>query len=93
MKAVLDVGALVGVDRRDRRVGAMLRILQQRRIPLWTSAAVVAQVWRDDRRQALLANLLGGVGVRPLTSDDARRGVSFRLRSGPTTLSTPTSPY
>ncbi len=44
MKALLDAGALVGVERRDRRVGAMLRVLQQRRVPLWTSAAVDAHL-------------------------------------------------
>jgi hypothetical protein len=60
----------------------MLRALQLRRVPLWTSAAVVAQVWRDGRRQALLANVLGGVGVRPLTSDDARRGGELQAATG-----------
>jgi hypothetical protein len=73
VKAVLDAGALVAVDKRDRRIGALLRILQQRRVPLWTSAAVVAQVWRNGARQAALARVLAGVGVRPLGTDDAKR--------------------
>lgn len=73
MKAVLDAGALVAVERRDRRVGALLRVLQQRRVPLWTSAAVLAQVWRDGARQATLARLLQGVGVRPLAMDDGKQ--------------------
>ena len=63
MKAVLDAGAFVAVEKRDRKVGAMLRVLQQRRVPLWTSAAVVAQVWRDGRKQAPLARILDGVGA------------------------------
>ncbi len=72
MKAILDAGVLVAIERRDRRVGAMLRVLQQRRIPLRTSAGVVAQVWRDGARQARLAQALGGVGVRSLSPGDAR---------------------
>jgi hypothetical protein len=70
MKVVLDAGAFVAVEKRDRKIGAMLRVLQQQRVPLWTSAAVVAQVWRDGRKQALLAKTLAGVGVRALDEGD-----------------------
>jgi hypothetical protein len=73
VKAVLDAGAFVAVEKRDRRIGAMLRVLQQRRVPLWTSAAVVAQVWRDGGRQALVADLLVGVGISALGADDGKR--------------------
>ena len=73
MKAVLDSGALVAIDKRDRRVGAMLRLLWERRIPLWTSGGVVAQVWRHGARQAPLAAALAGVGVRALGSADGKR--------------------
>lgn len=66
MRAVLDAGALVAIDRRDRLVGAQLRVLQQQATPLRTSAAVVGQVWRDGRKQASLARVLAGVGVEPL---------------------------
>lgn len=66
MKAVLDSGALVAIDRRDRRVGAMLRVYQQAGVPLRTSNAVVAQVWRDGSRQANLARALKGVGTEPI---------------------------
>lgn len=80
MKAVLDAGAFVAVEKRDRRVGAMLRVLQQHRVPLWTSAAVVAQVWRDGRKQARLAQVLAGVGVRALSvGDDKRTGELLAL--------------
>jgi len=73
MKAVLDAGAFVAVEKRDRRVGAMLRVLQQRRVPLWTSAAVVAQVWRNGSKHALLSKVLAGVGVRALAAGDDKR--------------------
>lgn len=73
MRAILDAGALVAVEKRDRRVRALLHVLQERDIDLFTSSAVVAQVWRDGRKQARLAQLLGGVGVRPLAPADDRR--------------------
>jgi hypothetical protein len=73
MKVVLDAGAFVAAERGDRRLGAMLRVLQQRRVPLRTSAAVVAQVWRDGRKQARLAQLLGAVSVAALAPDNDRR--------------------
>ena len=63
MKVVLDAGALVAIDRRDRKIGALLAGLHARRVPFHTSAAAVAQVWRDGRRQALLAGALAGVRV------------------------------
>jgi hypothetical protein len=71
MKALLDAGALVAVDRRDRVLGAQLRVLQQQGTPLRASAAVVGQVWRDGRKQANLARVLAGVGIEPLGKDDA----------------------
>ena len=73
MKVVLDAGAFVAVERGDRQLGAMLRVLQQRRVPLRTSAAVVAQVWRDGRKQARIAQLLAGVSVGALAPDNDRR--------------------
>lgn len=73
MKAVLDAGALVAVDRRDRMIGAQLRVLQQQGTPIRVSAAVVGQVWRDGRKQANLARVLAGVGIEALAKDDGRR--------------------
>jgi hypothetical protein len=73
VKAVLDAGALVAVDRRDRRIGARLRVLQQQGTPIRVSSAVVGQVWRDGREQANLARVLAGVGIEPLGKDDGKR--------------------
>jgi hypothetical protein len=70
---VLDAGALLAIDRRDRWVGAMLRVAQQERIPVRTSPAVVAQVWRHGARQAQLARVLAGVAVPPLDLDTGKR--------------------
>ncbi len=73
MTAVLDAGALVAVDKRDRVVGAMLRVLHRDGVPVVTSGGVVAQVWRDGSRQANLARILSGVVVDPLDDVVARR--------------------
>lgn len=73
MKAVLDAGALMAVDRRDRMTGARLRVLQQHGTPVRVSSAVVGQVWRDGRRQANLARVLAGVGIEALSKDNGKR--------------------
>jgi hypothetical protein len=73
VRAVLDAGALVAIDRRDRVIGAQLRVLQQQATPLRTSAAVVGQVWRDGRKQANLSRVLAGVGVEPLGKGDGKQ--------------------
>lgn len=73
MSAVLDGGALIAVDKRDRAVGAMLRILQRDGVPVLTSAGVVAQVWRDGRRQANLARVLPGVEIAALDDITSKR--------------------
>ena len=73
MKAILDAGALVAIDRRDRVIGAQLRVLQQQGTPLRASAAVVGQAWRDGRKQANLGRVLTGVGIEPLGQGDGKR--------------------
>jgi hypothetical protein len=73
VKAVLDAGALIAIDRRDRVVGAQLRVLQRQGAPLRASTAVVGQVWRDGRKQANLARVLAGIGIEPMSRDDGQR--------------------
>jgi hypothetical protein len=73
VKAVLDAGALVAVDRRNRLIGAQLRVLQQQGTPIRVSSAVVGQAWRDGRTQANLARVLAGVGTEALGKDDGKR--------------------
>lgn len=82
MSAVLDAGALVAVDKRDRTVGAMLRVLQRAGVPVRTSAGVVAQVWRDGRRQANLARVLAGVAVSALDEVSSRTVGELLRESG-----------
>ena len=82
MKAVLDAGALVAVDRRDRKIGAQLRVLQQQGTPIRVSSAVVGQAWRDGRKQANLARVLAGVGLVPVSGDDGKRIGELLARAG-----------
>lgn len=83
MTAVLHAGALIAVDKRDRAVGAMLRVLQRDGIPVVTSAAVVAQAWRDPRRQANLARALTGIDIAAL-DDAAAKKIGELLRANGT---------
>jgi len=83
VNAVLDAGALVAVDKRDGAVGAMLRVLQREGVPVLTSAGVVAQVWRDGRRQANLARVLSGVDIAAI-DDVSSKKVGELLRQNRT---------
>jgi hypothetical protein len=70
---VLDAGALVAIDRNDFVVRRQVEEASRRPVEVVTSAAVVAQVWRNGSRQALLARLLRGFDIRPLGPATGRR--------------------
>ena len=70
---VLDAGAFIQLERRDRTMVRLAQLFVDARTPLVTSAAVVAQVWRGgDRRQVPIAFLLRRVTVIDLTYPVAR---------------------
>lgn len=50
-----DAGALIAIDRGDRRMIALLQEAVRGRFALRVPAGVVGQAWRDGRRQATLA--------------------------------------
>jgi len=70
---ILDAGALVAVERQDRKVRSLIARNRLRGAAMITSGGVVAQVWRGMPRQANLARLLGGTEVRALDHAAARR--------------------
>lgn len=72
---VFDAGALIALERRDRRMLALLDELVTARRSAHVSAAVVAQVWRGSPRQHALVRLLRAEAVRvhPLTQETAYR--------------------
>jgi hypothetical protein len=67
---VLDAGALIALERADRRVVALLARARERKIPLVVPAGVVAQVWRDGRQQVRLARLLGSSATEVVALED-----------------------
>ncbi len=68
----LDAGALIAVERNDRRVIAALRLAVEAGLRITVSAGVVGQVWRDGAKQARLARLLGANEVTVEALDDTR---------------------
>jgi len=68
----LDAGALVAFERNDRRAVALLARALAHGYALVVPAGVVAQVWRDGRRQARLARLLSSPQVEVEPLDDRR---------------------
>lgn len=66
---VLDAGALIAFERNDRKVRTLIELALANGGILHTPAGVVAQVWRDGRRQARLSRLLGA-GVLAVESLD-----------------------
>lgn len=73
MALVLDAGALIAIERRERATIARLVRAHEDAEPVLTSAAVVAQVIRNRARQVTLERVLAGIDVQPLDSEAARR--------------------
>lgn len=71
---VLDAGAFIAFERNDRRVRTLIELSVAHRGALHAPASVVAQVWRDGRRQARVARLIGSgvVNVHALDLEDAQ---------------------
>jgi hypothetical protein len=70
---VLDAGAFIALQRRDRVMVSLVEGLAETKTPLVTSAGVVAQVWRGGgNRQAPVAFLLRRATVVDLTDAAAR---------------------
>lgn len=72
-EVVLDAGAFIQIEHRDQTMVALAELFIRNRVPMVTSAAVVAQVWRTgEPRQAPIARLLRNVEVVPMTHQVAR---------------------
>lgn len=53
-----DTGALIAIERGDRRLQALLREASAAHAEIAVPAGVIAQAWRGSRRQARLARFL-----------------------------------
>lgn len=67
---VLDAGALIAVERADRRVIRLLELAQEVHVP----AGALAQAWRNPARQVRLVRVVSAeeVQVHPLDATTAR---------------------
>lgn len=75
----LDAGALLAFDRNKRRVVALIARAVEHGYSLAVPAGVVGQAWRDGRRQARLARLLGSRAVEIEPLDDQRARAAGQL--------------
>lgn len=83
MRMVLDAGALIGVDRSDRRVAGLIALGRRAGVDLVTTAPVVAQVWRNGARQVNLARALAMIDVVTMDLVAARSaGELLRVAGG-----------
>jgi hypothetical protein len=80
--ATFDTGMLVALDRNERRAWAALRRLVDRGEVPTVPTVVIAQAWRDGRRQAQLARALGACRPEILSDELARRAGELCRRSG-----------
>lgn len=81
MRLLLDAGAFIAFERGDVMIRARLTAARRSGADLVTSAPVVGQVWRDGRRQALLAALIPAVDVVAPDVDAAKRAGELLARS------------
>ena len=68
---VLDAGALIALERGDRRMTALAAVIARDKIPAFVPAGVVAQVWRGSARQHDLGRLLATGVVRVEAMDES----------------------
>lgn len=76
-----DTGMLVALDRNEREAWVVLRRLVNRGEVPTVPTVVIAQAWRDGRRQARLARALGDCRPEILSDDLARKAGELCQRS------------
>ncbi len=82
MNLILDAGALIGIDRNDRRVAALIELGRRAGAELLSTAPVLAQAWRNGARQAQLARTLSMIDVRPVDIDEAKAAGELLASAG-----------
>lgn len=70
-QVTLDAGALIAIDRGDRRMIALLDQVVTQGGCFHVPAGVLGQAWRDGRRQAVLARFVRATEVRIIALDDS----------------------
>jgi hypothetical protein len=75
----LDTGALIAFDRNDRYIVSLISRALELELGIAVPAGVVAQAWRDGRKQVRLARLLGARQVQVDVLDDRRARAAGQL--------------
>jgi hypothetical protein len=79
---VLDSGALIAIERNDRRVAGLIELGRRAGAGLVTVAPAVAQAWRNGTRQVRLARSLPMIDVRVTGLPDAKAAGELLAGSG-----------
>jgi hypothetical protein len=80
-RLVLDAGAFIAFEKGDASVRALLASARRLGMDVLTSAPVVGQVWRDGRRQALLASLVAATNARAPDLAAAKRAGELQSKA------------
>jgi predicted nucleic acid-binding protein len=67
-----DTGALIAIDNNDRRMWARHHLALDDGRDIYVPAVVVAQAWRDARRQVRLGKLLASCHIEPVGAEVAK---------------------
>lgn len=67
-----DTGALIALERNDRDFVTFLKLARQQKLEIAIPAGVLAQAWRDGRRQARTARFLSAPQVAIEVLDEFR---------------------
>jgi len=82
MRLVLGAGALIALDRGDRRVAGLIALGRRAAADLVTVAPVVGQTWRDGARHARLSRALPMVDVLAVDLASAQAAGEVLRESG-----------
>jgi hypothetical protein len=77
-----DAGALIALDRNDRRMWARHQVAVDEDRDVHVPAVVVGQVWRDPRRQVSLARFLAGCRVEAIGLETSKAAGILCGRAG-----------
>jgi hypothetical protein len=77
-----DAGALIAIDKNDRRMWARYQVAVDEGRDVRVPAVVVGQAWRDSRRQVRLGRFLVGCHVDPVGLETAKAAGVLCGRAG-----------
>jgi hypothetical protein len=77
-----DAGALIAIDKDDRRMWARYQVALDDGREIRVPAGVVGQAWRDSRRQVRLGKFLVGCHVDPIGLETAKAAGILCGRAG-----------